>query len=232
VRALELVDQARAEDDRDVMAWALSGLLWRATGDDRASWLHEQRGLVGIEQIDLPPQEIDAIARELRALHRCRAQPIGQSVRGGTQTRGRLFDRCEGWLLALRQAILEAVQRYQAGLPDADPGHPLLRHRDSPLRLDGSWSVRLTGGGFHIAHIHSRGLVSSACYLRLPETRRDEGWLEIGRPPANLGMDLPALLRFAPSAGRLVLFPSTLFHGTTPVEKGERLTVAFDLVPG
>jgi predicted 2-oxoglutarate/Fe(II)-dependent dioxygenase YbiX len=45
-------------------------------------------------------------------------------------------------------------------------------------------------------------------------------------------MDLPALLRFAPTEGRLVLFPSTLFHGTTPVKKGERLTVAFDLVPG
>jgi hypothetical protein len=35
-----------------------------------------------------------------------------------------------------------------------------------------------------------------------------------------------------PRPGRLVLFPSYLWHGTTPLECAEpRLTIAFDAVP-
>ena len=32
-----------------------------------------------------------------------------------------------------------------------------------------------------------------------------------------------------PKPGRLVLFPSTMWHGTEPFAAGERLTVAFDV---
>jgi predicted 2-oxoglutarate/Fe(II)-dependent dioxygenase YbiX len=42
-------------------------------------------------------------------------------------------------------------------------------------------------------------------------------------------LDLPPLATFEPKPGRLVLFPSFLFHGTRPFTGGERLTVAFDL---
>ena len=36
----------------------------------------------------------------------------------------------------------------------------------------------------------------------------------------------------APVVGQLVLFPSYVWHGTVPVEHGERLNIAFDVVPG
>jgi hypothetical protein len=98
-----------------------------------------------------------------------------------------------------------------------------------------SWSVRLTEGGFHAAHFHPGGILSSACYISLPDSfasgEEKAGWLELGRPPAELGLDLPPLATFEPKPGRLVLFPSFLFHGTRPFRGGERLTVAFDLVP-
>jgi hypothetical protein len=97
-----------------------------------------------------------------------------------------------------------------------------------------SWSVRLAGGGFHAAHFHPGGILSSACYISLPDdlpgSPEKSGWLEIGRPPPELGLDLPPLATFEPKAGHLVLFPSYLFHGTRPFAGGERLTVAFDLV--
>ncbi|MBK9588986.1 MAG: hypothetical protein IPO50_10640 [Sphingomonadales bacterium] len=32
-----------------------------------------------------------------------------------------------------------------------------------------------------------------------------------------------------PKPGRLVMFPSTMWHGTVPFDAGERLTVAFDV---
>jgi hypothetical protein len=156
---------------------------------------------------------------------------VGQSVRAGTQTRWRLFDRSEPELAELRAAIEAAIADYVAGLPPADPRHPLLRHRDSPLAITGSWSVRLTGSGHHVSHIHQLGLISSACYFEVPEAASlpGEGRLEIGRPPANLMLDLEPLHVIAPVPGRLALFPSYFHHGTTCFSAGERLTVAFDV---
>ena len=77
--------------------------------------------------------------------------------------------------------------------------------------------------------------MSSACYIALPpslgsEASRD-GWLELGRPPVELGLDLEPLAAIEPRPGRLALFPSYLYHGTRPFRDGERLTIAFDVTP-
>ena len=230
-RALALTDAARVESQWDVVAWAMSGLLWRIAGDDRAEWLHGQPGLVTTQDLDLSQAELSDIADRLRNLHRTRAHPIGQSLRGGTQTRGRLFGRKEPEVRRLRDAAFEAVQRYWNALPPPDPSHPLLRHRDRSPRFDGSWSVRLTNGGFHVVHVHPNGLLSSACYLAVPEAQRPrEGWLEIGGAPAGLGLELEPQAQVEPVPGRLALFPSTLYHGTRPFAAGERLTAAFDVI--
>lgn len=231
-RALRLAETARLEAPWDVGAWALTGLLWRLVGDERAEWLHGQEGLMSVQDLGLTASEIAGIADRLRSFHRTRAQPLGQSLRGGTQTRGRLFERQEPAVLLLREAIVAAVQRHWNGLPSVDLSHPLLRHRNETPRLAGSWSVRLTEGGFHIAHVHPHGVLSSASYLVVPESQADrEGWLEIGRPPTELGLDLEPLLVVEPKPGSLALFPSTLFHGTRPFSAGERITAAFDIVP-
>jgi hypothetical protein len=91
--------------------------------------------------------------------------------------------------------------------------------------------VRLTGGGFHVAHIHPHGVLSSACYFAVPQpSAPQEGWLEIGGPPTGLDLPLDPLVRIEPRAGRVALFPSFMYHGTRPFSGGERLTVAFDVV--
>jgi hypothetical protein len=208
----------------------MTGLVWRLLGDERAIWLHEQPGVVDTRELGLSGGDIAAIADRLRGLHRTRAHPIGQSLRGGTQTRGRLFARAEPEIARLREAISDALESYWTALPAADPAHPLLRHRAGTPRLDGSWSVRLTDGGFHVAHVHPHGVLSSACYLILPDAPAPEGWLEIGGPPASLGLPLPPLRMIEPRPGRLALFPSTLYHGTRPFSAGERLTAAFDVI--
>ena len=105
------------------------------------------------------------------------------------------------------------------------------------MAIAGSWSVRLSSQGFHVNHIHPEGVLSSACYISLPPTMGSDesrdGWLELGRPPAQLGLALEPLAAIEPRPGRLALFPSYLFHGTRPFAAGERLTVAFDVVvPG
>jgi len=227
------LDRAFHHAPFDGTTWALAGMLWRVTDDPRAEWLHGQEGLVRLialtdAQTVLPP----AIAL-LEQIHATATFPIGQSLRGGTQTRGILFNRKEPELAALRDALLATLDEYRAGLPAADPQHPLLRLAHTPWALAGSWSVRLTGGrDHHASHTHPQGLLSSALYLLLPPTddAHGEGALELGRPPPDLRLDLPPLHVIRPQEGHLALFPSTLFHGTTPFAKGARMTVAFDVV--
>jgi tetratricopeptide (TPR) repeat protein len=229
-RAASLLDRAREEQPWDIGTWALTGLLWRLTDDPRGDWLLAQPGLVDARSLPFEAGEIAATAARLRGLHRTRAHPIGQSLRGGTQTRGRLFERGQPEIAALREAIERAVDDYWDRLPPADAAHPLLRHRDRRPFLKGSWSVRLTDGGFHTSHFHPEGALSSACYFVVPEPKAPmEGWLELGGPPGGLDVPVEPLHRIEPAPGRMALFPSYLFHGTRPFASGERLTVAFDV---
>jgi hypothetical protein len=112
----------------------------------------------------------------------------------------------------------------------------LLIPRRAPIRFAGSWSVRLTGGGRHVEHVHPAGWLSSALYIAVPGGAEvggpDAGWLTLGEG-SDLGLDLPPIRVVEPKPGRLVLFPSTMWHGTRPFAAGERLTVAFDVArPG
>jgi tetratricopeptide (TPR) repeat protein len=225
------LERERAAHPWSVAAWAMTALAWRLTGDPRSGWLTGQAGLVSTSSLELSDMEIADIAACLRGLHRTQAHPLGQSLRGGTQTRGRLLARHEPEVQRLRAAIIAGVESYWRDLPDEDPAHPLLRHRGKRPMVEGSWSVRLTDGGFHVAHFHTKGVVSSATYLCLPEPSAPmEGWLEIGGAPANLNVPLEPLHRIEPQPGRMALFPSYLFHGTRPFAAGERLTAAFDVV--
>lgn len=107
--------------------------------------------------------------------------------------------------------------------------------RDRRPRFSGSWSVRLGGGGHHANHVHPQGWISSALYVALPPKNAgdapDAGWLTLGEPQAALGLALPPSRMVEPVPGRLILFPSWLWHGTRPFGEGERLTVAFDVAP-
>ena len=234
--AARLFESVIAEQPGNIAAWAHLGLAWRLTGDPRHEWLCEQPNLFQPIDLEIEPAALEQLTDVLRGLHKTRAHPIGQSLRGGTQTRGRLFWRSEPQIVALFNAIQVAIEQYRNALPPRDDAHPLLRHRDVRLHIAGSWSVRLFQSGFHVSHIHPQGVVSSACYIALPDSMGGsggtDGWLELGAPPAELGLGLPALAVIKPLPGRLALFPSYLYHGTRPFNTGERLTVAFDVVPG
>ncbi|HYI41200.1 MAG TPA: putative 2OG-Fe(II) oxygenase [Allosphingosinicella sp.] len=234
--AKRVLEAAVRANPANLMTWAVLGVAWRVTEDPRHAWLCEQRGLYSIVDLGLSAPQLTGLAQVLRTLHSARFHPVGQSLRGGTQTRGSLLTRPEPEIAALADVIGQAVRRHVANLPPADPGHPLLRHRNSDLSLGGSWSVRLADGGFHVSHVHPGGVISSACYVSLPERLGGddpkEGWLEVGRPPPELKVDLPPIATVEPRPGRLVLFPSYVFHGTRPFRAGERLSVAFDVVAG
>lgn len=213
------------------LVWPYVSIVWRLTGDPRWQWLEGDERQIGVYDIGDRIPSLDALAQRLRALHEVSGQPLEQSVRGGSQTEGALFSRLEPEIQTLKAAIVETVERHIAQLPAPEAGHPALRAANGPVRFTGSWSVRLPGAGFHSNHMHPAGWISSAFYVSLPETMGagDAGWLVLGEPQAQLGLDLPPLRKIEPKPGRLVLFPSTMWHGTRPFAEGERLTVAFDV---
>ena len=70
-------------------------------------------------------------------------------------------------------------------------------------------------------------------FLRRLAREGREGWLRLGQPPFRTVPELPAERFVRPRPGRLVLFPSYMWHGTVPFGTEERrMTIAFDLIPG
>lgn len=210
--------------------WPFVSVAWRLLGDPRYDWLEGDAALISTVDLDL---DLTALAGRLRVLHRAVRDPLGQSVRGGTQTDGPLFAHEAPEIQAVRAAVRSAVERHVAALGRADPTHPTRRHIGKRTRFAGSWSVRLTGAGHHSAHVHPQGWLSSALYVAVPDEaalgEAPAGWLQLGAPPPALRAALPPTREIAPRPGTLVLFPSTMWHGTAPIAGGERLTIAFDV---
>jgi tetratricopeptide (TPR) repeat protein len=221
--ALAFAAEWRERDPDDLLV-PYRDAAWRLTGDPQWAKSGGDPRLIGVYDLAdrLPP--LAALAGRLRGLHLARHQPLEQSLRGGTQTDGALFSRIEPEIQALRALVVETVERHIAQLPAPPP--------PAPIRFSGSWSVRLIGDGFHINHVHPAGWISSALYVALPEGamggERHAGWLSLGEVD-ELGLDLPPIRLVEPKPGRLVLFPSTMWHGTRPFATGERLAVAFDV---
>ena len=226
--------EIRWPGDADRLLWPYRALLWRLVGDPRWDWLEGDPRLIGVFDLAEGIGPISALAGLLRAMHTGKGQPLDQSLRGGSQSDGVLLARAEPEIRRLRSAILEAVAAHVAQLPPPALDHPTLLATRAPLRLGGSWSVRLAGSGFHVDHVHPMGWLSSALYVALPGGMATgagdphAGWLTFGENRA-LVPGLSAFRLVEPRPGRLVLFPSTMWHGTRPFAAGERLTVAFDV---
>jgi tetratricopeptide (TPR) repeat protein len=212
----------------DQTGWAHLTIIWRLLHDPREYWLADYERLVMPIDIDLPPDLQQALER----LHVTQMHPAEQSVRGGTQTRGFLFERRDPAIRAIAERINSAVVAKLMTLPD-DPTHPFLSRKAKAIAFSGAWSVRLGSAGFHINHIHPQGWISSALYVALPETIDvGSGALAFGVPDAAFGLDLTPRRIEIPSPGKLVIFPSYLWHGTLPfVSDTPRLTLAFDALP-
>lgn len=222
--------------------WSHLGTAWRLKGDPREHWLFDYERLVGYVEVHAPPGFSDmheflaALAHTLNAMHTARCEPVNQSVRGGSQTAGRLFGRNDATIRGAESALNAAVVRWLSTLPD-DPSHPFLSRKRDNVRFVGSWSVRLQSSGRHSNHIHNEGWMSSAFYVALPASvgqpsAGQAGWIQFGQPLEDLGLDLPPRRVIQPRPGHLALFPSYVWHGTVPFTDAEpRLTIAFDMQP-
>lgn len=226
----------RFAGDEDLAIWPYRALIWRVLDDPRWHWLEGDPRLIGVYDVGSAVKSLPALAEVLRGIHRDKGAPIDQSVRGGTQTDGNLLARAEPEIRDLRAALLDAARAHVAQLPPPSEGHPTLLAQRQPIRIEGAWSVRLSGAGFHVDHVHPQGWFSSAFYAALPEGdagidrhgASEAGWLTFGECRALLP-ELAAFRTIEPRVGQLALFPSTLWHGTRRFGAGERMSVALDI---
>jgi len=85
-----------------------------------------------------------------------------------------------------------------------------------------------------VNHVHPEGWISTACYVERPSVLQGrEGFLKLGEPGIPMEPLPPPERYVEPQLGRIVFFPSYMWHGTVPfTTEGTRMSVAFDIVPG
>lgn len=239
--ALDELQPVLRRNPVDQQAIAYQALAWRFLGDARADRLNDYDRFIKASILQPPPQWGSVqhfntrLEHVLAELHNTSRHPLEQTLRGGTQTMGDLFDRRAPEIVAIRQMIEQAVADYIEALPD-DPDHVFLGRKSGGFSFSGSWSVRLRSQGFHLNHVHSEGWISSCYYVDLPTAVEREGeqqgWIKFGETGLALGERERIATAIRPEVGKLVLFPSYLYHGTVAFdEDAYRTTIAFDVVP-
>jgi len=240
-KAASLCERGLANNPNASSCLAMLSIASRMMEDGRDEAINRYDSLVRIFDLEPPPgySDMASFNAELNAsldrLHPKTREFIDQSLRGGTQTPHHLFPAGLPLVSLLKNRIDEAVARYIAEM-DEDMAHPLLSQRRKDFRYSGSWSSRLQDRGFHVNHFHPDGWISSCYYVSVPEVVKDEtakqGWLKFGEPAFDAALKQPIRRAIQPVPGRLVLFPSYMWHGTVPFhDKAARTTIAFDVVP-
>lgn len=225
----------------DQSCLALLGTSLRLQDDERDEILNGYDSLIRVFDLDAPDgfSSMESFNEELSAylekLHPKTDAYLEQSLRGGTQTEGMLFKAGHDLVEKLRLRIEEAVHAHIADLP-ANESHPFLARRRGSFRYAGSWSSLLRDCGFHVNHLHPEGWISSCYYVSVPEETKNpqtrNGWIKFGEPALDVALKDPIRRAIQPVPGRLVLFPSYMWHGTIPLRAASaRTTIAFDAIP-
>jgi uncharacterized protein (TIGR02466 family) len=211
----------------------------RLVGDTQAAALCDYDAMVGEYMIERPDgwpalaAYLADLAAALQAVHTYQRHHSDQSLHGGSQTTYLLTGSADPAIQAFFRAVDAPIRRHMAALGQGPD--PLRRRNSAAYRIHGAWSVRLKPGGYHRDHFHSEGWLSSAFYVETPTQALDrdhQGWLRLGHPPFPTEPPLAPKRYVRPAPGKLVLFPSYMWHGTEPFTTDEaRMTIAFDAVP-
>jgi predicted Zn-dependent protease len=171
----------------------------------------------------------------LERWHLYQTHPLDQSLRGGSQTPQDLTFIDDPVVRSFVAALDGPIRQYMRDVGSGND-HPLTSRNTGRYKITGCWSVRLSGGGWHVNHVHPEGWISSAYYAAVPEETMKNtdkaGWIKFGEPPFETVPPSPPQKWIRPTPGILVLFPSFLWHGTEPIHDGSvRVTAPFDAVP-
>jgi uncharacterized protein (TIGR02466 family) len=242
-RPQEALAKARAglekhPEDQSLWGWAATAA--RAAGDPLYAELYDYDAMVGAYDIAAPEgwasveDFLADLSKSLKELHLYQQHPSNQSLLHGSQTMHLLTGSEDPVIQAFFRAVDGPIREHMAKLGKGSG--PLRGRNTGDYHIDGAWSVRLRPGGFHKDHFHPLGWLSSAFYVETPDAALEgedrQGWIRFGQPPFATQPPLAAEHFVKPKPGRLVLFPSYMWHGTVPFTTDEaRMTIAFDAVP-
>jgi len=238
--AMPFIREQRRKDPES-QAWvAYEATAARLLGSELYLELYDYDRLIRVYDMETPPgwssmQEVNAaLVEALGQRHRMRNHPLDQTVRNGTQTPRSLLSETDPAIKAILSAFEGPIGEYRRALGTA-AAHPLSARNSGKTRYTGAWSVRLWRQGYHVNHFHPDGWLSSAYYVDVPPETADpvaqSGWIKFGEPRYAVP-GLRAERYIQPRPGRLVLFPSYMWHGTTAIHgDAPRLSIAFDVKP-
>jgi Flp pilus assembly protein TadD len=236
--ALAFIRSQRARDPLAQGWLAYEATAARLLGQPAYRELYDYQRFVRVYELAAPSgfasvTELNAALEEVLGRRR-HIQPLRASLRNGSQTGRNLATDTEPAIRALMRACEDPIRGYLAALGSA-PDHPFTARNTGAAQIASAWSVQLGRGGFHVNHFHNQGWISSAYYMQVPEEAGDtelkSGWLRLGEPRfPTPGAGVGCVVQ--PHAGQLVLFPSYMWHGTSPIRGSEpRTAVSFDAVP-
>ena len=159
-------------------------------------------------------------------------EPSNATTIKGYQTEDQLFDLQDDLLNELEKIVRCKIDEYYE---EYKLRSSVFISRWPTVKKMKSWYVRLIQGGYQDAHMHSLGWLSGVVYLNTIEhPANGEGSIEFGLHGYNyrvLNRNIPKE-QYQPMNGDLLLFPSSLFHRTIPIQQNsERNIIAFDLMP-
>lgn len=238
--ALAKIKRALEAHPDDQSLWGWAAVAARAVGDPLYNQLFDYENLVATYEL-APPKGwsttegfLADLAKALKEKHKYSQHPANQSLRHGSQTMHLLTGSSDPAIKGFFEAVDAPIREHMRKLGQG--GDPLRRRNTFDYWIQGAWSVRLQPHGYHRDHFHPFGWLSSAFYVETPEAALDspdrEGWIRFGQPPFITNPAQPAEHYVRPKPGRLVLFPSYMWHGTVPFTTDEtRMTIAFDAAP-
>jgi predicted Zn-dependent protease len=236
--ALRALDRLRMRQPANQYFIALQATAWRMLGDERYDATFDYDAMIYACPLDTPngwsslEGYLEELAQALADAHCYREHPFFLSVRHGSQLPS-ITKVDNPAMRAFASAVRGPMESYLTRL-GAGPDPLRARHKGGFELLD-AWSVSLPPNGFHVNHVHPAGWLSSACHVRPPGDDPDNpkaGWLKFGEPGCATSPSLKAERFVKPEAGRMVIFPSYMWHGTEAFTKGSsRLTVAADFAP-
>lgn len=183
------------------------------------------------ESYDSTEDYLIALSTRLNRMHSVsKNSPLNLTIQGGTQTQANLFAVKDPLITHLSSEFHRCVSQTLTEMTKQKVLHEGF-YQQGQTYCSGSWSINTKEEGNHSNHIHPMGLVSSVCYISLPECiSEDNGAIQFGVPPF-LTSFVPQSLTYRPRTGVLLVFPSCFWHGTLPLKGGDnRLTVAADFV--
>ncbi|NNE58320.1 MAG: tetratricopeptide repeat protein [Hellea sp.] len=242
--ALKLIQQARQFDPQN-QAWLADHITAaRQIGEPYAP-LYDYERLVKVYEIDAPPQYdsmkdfLGDLKNALEALHHKSDAILSPSRHAGRQITHNLVFEPDKTVQDFLKLMSKSVQDYLTHIGDAK-NHPLSGRNAKKFRIARAWSVRQEGEGFHANHIHAQSWISATFFVTGPAKKQTKaskaGALKFGEPPFEAPDKDGKIMKpehwVQSKAGRLVLFPSYMWHGTEKYKSTTpRLTLSFDVLP-